>query len=248
MLLLLSLTVVAAAAAAHAELSRQLLPPPTQPLRPSLPANHSRALVATTRIMSFHEVKVCILGDSGVGKSSLVQRFVHNTFTVGNESTIGASYLSKTIVVGDRTIKFNIWDTAGQEKYRALAPMYYRGSQACVIVYDVTSLASYKSVTGWIRELQSHASSEVVLALAANKSDLAPKSAVSVKEAKALADNVGAVFVETSAKNSMNVHQLFVNIVPKLKFSQSRPSSISEPGISLTAQQQLNQAEKKGCC
>ena len=76
--------------------------------------------------MSFHEVKICILGDSGVGKSSLVQRFVHNTFTVGNESTIGASYLSKTIVVGDRTIKFNIWDTAGQEKYRALAPMYYR--------------------------------------------------------------------------------------------------------------------------
>lgn len=197
--------------------------------------------------MSFHEVKICILGDSGVGKSSLVQRFVHNTFTVGNESTIGASYLSKTIVIGDRTIKFNIWDTAGQEKYRALAPMYYRGSQACVIVYDVTSLASYKSVTGWIRELQSHAPSEVVLALAANKSDLTTKSTVSVKEAKTLADNIGAIFVETSAKNSLNVHQLFVNIVPKLRFNQSRPGSLSEPSRVLGTDQE-NQAEKKGCC
>lgn len=195
---------------------------------------------------SFHEVKICILGDSGVGKSSLVQRFVHNTFTVGNDTTIGASYLSKTIVSGDKTIKFNIWDTAGQEKYRALAPMYYRGAQACVIVYDVTSLASYKSVTGWIRELQSHANSEVVLALAANKSDLANRSAVPVIEAKALADSNGAIFMETSARNSLNVHQLFVNIVPKLKFSPPRPS-LSEPSRVL-ASEQGNQAEKKGCC
>ena len=196
--------------------------------------------------MSFHEVKLCVLGDSGVGKSSLVQRFVHNTFTIGNESTIGASYLSKTVVVGDKTVKFNIWDTAGQEKYRALAPMYYRGSQACVVVYDVTSMQSYKSVNGWIRELQSHAPSDCVLALAANKCDLANRAAVPVREAKLLADNVGALFVETSAKNSMNVQQLFVSIVPRLKFNQTRNMGQNDAGRQLTDQD--NQNEKKGCC
>lgn len=96
--------------------------------------------------MTFHEVKVCILGDSGVGKSSLVQRFVHNTFSIANESTIGASFMTKTLIVNQKTVKLNIWDTAGQEKYRALAPMYYRGAAACVIVYDVTSAASFRSV------------------------------------------------------------------------------------------------------
>jgi len=181
--------------------------------------------------MSFHEVKICILGDSGVGKSSLVQRFVHNTFTVGNESTIGASFLTKTVIVGDKTVKFNIWDTAGQEKYRALAPMYYRGSQACVIVYDITSMPSYKSVQGWIRELQSHAPSDVVLALAANKCDLQHRAAVQIKEARALADNIGAVFVETSAKNSQNVNQLFVSLVPRLKFNTSRHNPTTGPTI-----------------
>jgi len=199
--------------------------------------------------MSFHEVKICILGDSGVGKSSLVQRFVHNTFTVGNESTIGASFLTKTIVVGDKTVKFNIWDTAGQEKYRALAPMYYRGSQACVIVYDVTSMPSYKSVSAWIRELQSHAPSDVVLALAANKSDLQPKASVPVKEARALADSIGAVFIETSAKNSVNVNQLFVSLVPKLKLkkpvvSQETSGRRITPGV----ENSDTTSRKTGCC
>ena len=196
--------------------------------------------------MSFHEVKICILGDSGVGKSSLVQRFVHNTFTVGNESTIGASFLTKTIVVGDKTIKFNIWDTAGQEKYRALAPMYYRGSQACVIVYDVTSMQSYKSVSVWIRELQSHAPSDVVLALAANKSDLINRTAVPVKEARALADSIGALFIETSAKNSMNVNQLFVSMVPKLKFKPTT-SGQDDTATKLSDTPSGNQP-KSGCC
>lgn len=196
--------------------------------------------------MSFHEVKICILGDSGVGKSSLVQRFVHNTFTVGNESTIGASFLTKTIVVGDKTIKFNIWDTAGQEKYRALAPMYYRGSQACVIVYDVTSMQSYKSVSVWIRELQSHAPSDVVLALAANKSDLINRTAVPVKEARALADSIGALFIETSAKNSMNVNQLFVSMVPKLKFKPTT-SGQDDTATKLSDTPSRNQP-KSGCC
>jgi Ras-related protein Rab-22 len=88
------------------------------------------------------EVKVVLLGDTGVGKSSLVLRFVTNNFKPYSESTIGASFMSKMIMVQGKPIKFQIWDTAGQEKYHSLAPMYYRGAAAAIIVYDITRSVS----------------------------------------------------------------------------------------------------------
>lgn len=98
--------------------------------------------------------------------------------------------------------------------------MYYRGSQACVVVYDVTSSASYKSVTSWIRELIAHAPSDAILAIAANKIDLASKFTVPVRDAKMLADKYGAIFFETSAKNSMNVNPLFLAVANRIKFNE----------------------------
>jgi len=88
------------------------------------------------------EVKVVLLGDTGVGKSSLVLRFVTNNFKPYSESTIGASFMSKMIMVQGKPIKYQIWDTAGQEKYHSLAPMYYRGAAAAIIVYDITRAVS----------------------------------------------------------------------------------------------------------
>ncbi|KAI1280719.1 Ras-related protein Rab-22A [Halotydeus destructor] len=194
--------------------------------------------------MTFHEVKVCVLGDSGVGKSSLVQRFVHNTFNIANESTIGASFMTKTLVINNATIKFNIWDTAGQEKYRALAPMYFRGAAACIVVYDVTSLSSYRSVHSWVKELQSHAPSDIVLVLAANKCDL-DRRAIPVKDAKAYASNIGALFMETSAKNSFNVNQLYLSIASRLQLD-SKPSS---PNQYISLENELPKYQsKKSCC
>lgn len=144
--------------------------------------------------------------------------------------------------------------SAGQEKYRALAPMYYRGSQACVVVYDVTSSASYKSVSMWIRELLSHAPSNAVLAIAANKCDLASKFTVPVRDAKMLADKYGAIFFETSAKNSMNVNQLFLAVGSKIKFNELPTNSRSEDKITLEStdegqntSQSTNEKRSK-CC
>ncbi|XP_075526823.1 ras-related protein Rab-22A-like isoform X2 [Dermacentor variabilis] len=110
--------------------------------------------------------------DSGVGKSSILQRFVYNTFNSSAESTIGASFMMKNLVLHDRTFKFNIWDTAGQERYRALAPMYYRGAGAAVIVYDITSMESFNAVQSWVRELQLHGDPNIALGIAGNKCDL----------------------------------------------------------------------------
>ena len=100
------------------------------------------------------DVKVVLLGDTGVGKSSLVLRFLSDTFKPFSASTIGASYMSKIIEVQDRTIKFQIWDTAGQEKYKSLAPMYYRGSAAAILVYDITQRESLRTLKMWVAEVR----------------------------------------------------------------------------------------------
>ncbi|RLO12541.1 hypothetical protein DYB28_014328, partial [Aphanomyces astaci] len=151
------------------------------------------------------EVKVVLLGDTGVGKSSLVLRFVTNNFRPYSESTIGASFMSKMLLVGDQAIKYQIWDTAGQEKYHSLAPMYYRGAAAAIVVYDITRKQSLVTLKNWVKELKQLGPDNIVIAIAGNKSDLDDKREVSSATAKAYADEIGAVFIETSAKEDTNV-------------------------------------------
>ena len=118
------------------------------------------------------EVKVVLLGDTGVGKSSLVLRFVTNNFKPYSESTIGASFMSKVIMVHGKPIKFQIWDTAGQEKYHSLAPMYYRGAAAAIIVYDITRANTFNTLKTWVEELKSKGPKDIIIAIAGNKADL----------------------------------------------------------------------------
>merc|ERR1712046_172675 len=112
-------------------------------------------------------------GDSAVGKSSLVLRFVRGQFFEYQESTIGAAFLTQTVALNDTTVKFEIWDTAGQERYHSLAPMYYRGAAAAIVVYDITSTDSFNRAKSWVRELQRQGNPALVMALAGNKSDKA---------------------------------------------------------------------------
>uniref|UniRef100_T1IYH3 GPS domain-containing protein n=1 Tax=Strigamia maritima TaxID=126957 RepID=T1IYH3_STRMM len=159
---------------------------------------------------------VCIISDSGVGKSSIVQRFVHDTFTMDAESTIGASFMTKTLLVDDVTFKFQIWDTAGQERYRALAPMYYRGAGAAIIVYDVTQETTYQSVKTWVKELAAHGPRHIVIAIAGNKCDLEERREVKKRDSITFAESINALFIETSAKTAINVHVLFSEICKRL--------------------------------
>uniref|UniRef100_A0A8D0B9T1 RAB5C, member RAS onco family n=1 Tax=Salvator merianae TaxID=96440 RepID=A0A8D0B9T1_SALMN len=124
------------------------------------------------------QFKLVLLGESAVGKSSLVLRFVKGQFHEYQESTIGAAFLTQTICLDDTTVKFEIWDTAGQERYHSLAPMYYRGAQAAIVVYDITNMETFVRAKNWVKELQRQASSNIVIALAGNKADLASKRAV----------------------------------------------------------------------
>jgi len=163
------------------------------------------------------QFKLVLLGDSAVGKSSLVLRFVKKQFYEYQESTIGAAFLTQTVNVKDYTVKFEIWDTAGQERYHSLAPMYYRGAAAAIIVYDLTNRQSFLRAKTWVKELQKQQGNpNIVIALAGNKLDLAANRQVDAEEAKAYADENNLMFLETSAKTDHNVTALFEAIALKL--------------------------------
>uniref|UniRef100_A0A4W6D6X0 RAB5A, member RAS oncogene family n=1 Tax=Lates calcarifer TaxID=8187 RepID=A0A4W6D6X0_LATCA len=151
------------------------------------------------------QFKLVLLGESAVGKSSLVLRFVKGQFHEFQESTIGAAFLTQTVCLDDTTVKFEIWDTAGQERYHSLAPMYYRGAQAAIVVYDITNEAPL------VQQLMIAciASPNIVIALSGNKADLANKRAV---DFQSYADDNSLLFMETSAKTSMNVNEIFMAI------------------------------------
>lgn len=191
------------------------------------------------------QFKVVLLGESAVGKSSLVLRFVKGQFHEYQESTIGAAFLTQTICIDDSTIKFEIWDTAGQERYHSLAPMYYRGAQAAIIVYDITSQDSFVRAKSWVKELQRLANTNIVIALAGNKADLANKRAVEFDEAQAYADENNLLFMETSAKTAQNVNEIFLAIAKKLPKSEPAAVAPRSQGVDLSRD---NPPASTGCC
>ena len=181
------------------------------------------AAANTGRVFQF---KLVLLGDSAVGKSSLVLRFVRGQFFEYQESTIGAAFLTQTVALNDTTVKFEIWDTAGQERYHSLAPMYYRGAAAAILVYDMTKKSSFEKLQKWVDELKERGPDGIVLCVAANKCDLEEGREVEVAEGAEFAQKSGADFFETSAKNDENVGRIFTTLVTNVqrKSEAARPA------------------------
>ncbi|KAG5203160.1 hypothetical protein JEQ12_002743 [Ovis aries] len=194
------------------------------------------------------QFKLVLLGESAVGKSSLVLRFVKGQFHEYQESTIGAAFLTQTVCLDDTTVKFEIWDTAGQERYHSLAPMYYRGAQAAIVVYDITNTDTFARAKNWVKELQRQASPNIVIALAGNKADLASKRAVEFQEAQAYAEDNSLLFMETSAKTAMNVNEIFMAIAKKLPKNEPQ-NAAGAPGRNRGVDlQENNPASRSQCC
>jgi len=191
------------------------LPPPVQGVNPAAPGLPPR-------------VKLVLLGDSGVGKSCLVQRYVRGAFDPGSKVTVGAAFMSHSLTLPDgKNVKFEIWDTAGQERYASLAPLYYRGASAAIVVYDMTSSDTFAKAKHWITELRKNASGSIVMILVGNKSDLLEHRAVSEEEGRELAERNGMLFVETSAKTAANCALVFESVAKNISGYVEPPTNES---------------------
>jgi len=193
-----------------------------------------------------YQFKLVLLGDTSVGKSSIVIRFVKGQFSEYQESTIGAAFLTQTVPVQDCTVKFEIWDTAGQERYHSLAPMYYRGAAAAIVVYDITSQESFHRAKSWVKELQRQGSPDVVIALAGNKIDRDEEREVGAADAKQYADDNSLYFIETSAKTNVNVRELFLAIARQLPKEPS--TNAEDSGFILDEDDFKPESSSGGCC
>lgn len=196
------------------------------------------------------EVKVVIVGDSDVGKTSLSIRYCHGEFE-SHQPTIGANFLKVRVVVDGTDISLQIWDTAGQERFRSMAPMYYRGAKAAICVFDVTNEESFHRVSTWLRDLKPFADPNCVICLAGNKCDKAEKFDLNMCEE--LAQSIGATFVKTSAMTGEGIAELFDklsrNIATTYKHeSKSRISTREADVMRLGAGADKSKKQGGGCC
>jgi len=155
--------------------------------------------------------KYIIVGDTAVGKSCLLLQFTDKRFTPVHDLTIGVEFGSRTVTINTSPVKLQIWDTAGQEKFRSITRSYYRGAAGALLVYDITRRETFEHLTSWLEDCRKYSSSDITIMLIGNKSDLESSRQVSAQEAAAFAQTHGLVFLETSAKTAHNVEQAFIN-------------------------------------
>ncbi|XP_006000337.1 ras-related protein Rab-11A isoform X1 [Latimeria chalumnae] len=199
--------------------------------------------------------KVVLIGESGVGKSNLLSRFTRNEFNHDSRTTIGVEFSTRTILLDGVSVKAQIWDTAGLERYRAITSAYYRGAVGALLVYDISKHLTYENVERWLKELRDHADINIIIMLVGNKSDLAHIRAVPSEEAQMFAEKNGLMFMETSALESTNVEAAFNSILTGIykKVSKKTGAKTSENTVTLSSAEanRVNPQEgegKKSCC
>ncbi|KAK3736670.1 hypothetical protein QZH41_007766 [Actinostola sp. cb2023] len=162
--------------------------------------------------------KIVLIGDPGVGKTCLVQRFQSGTYVERQGSTIGVDFTMKTIRIDNKRIKLQVWDTAGQERFRTITQSYYRNANGVIIAYDITKKDTFKSVPRWTEDVEKYAPQNVIRILVGNKKDLRAEQEVTLEEAKTFADHFNIEQVlEVSAKDAINVDEAFIGLATALK-------------------------------
>ncbi|CAG7846277.1 Ras-related protein Rab6 {ECO:0000312/EMBL:AAF53168.1} AltName: Full=Protein warthog {ECO:0000303/PubMed:10459009} [Serendipita indica DSM 11827] len=199
-------------------------------------ANPSTPQTADFTSSPLKRTKIVLLGDQSVGKTSLITRFMYDTFDNTYQATIGIDFLSKTMYLEDRTVRLQLWDTAGQERFRSLIPSYIRDSSVAIVVYDITNRASFLSTSKWIDDVRSERGNDVIIVLVGNKADLSDKRQVTHEEASTKATQLNLMFMETSAKAGHNVKSLFKKIAMALPGMDNGAGSTGPAGVEAVAQ------------
>jgi len=195
-------------------------------------------------------VKLLLIGDSAVGKSSLLLRFSDASFSSSFITTIGIDFQIKSIEIDGLKVKLQIWDTAGQERFKTITTAYYRGAMGILLVYDVSSRATFDHVKDWIRQIEQHAEENVNKILVGNKSDVpAEMRQVTYEEGKALAAEYNLPFYETSAKADLEVTEAFEGITKDVvdRLGKEGARRGPKPGINLP-RDKPDGNKKKACC
>ncbi|XP_010682035.2 ras-related protein RABD1 [Beta vulgaris subsp. vulgaris] len=191
--------------------------------------------------------KLLLIGDSSVGKSCLLLRFADDSYVDSYISTIGVDFKIRTVELDSKTVKLQIWDTAGQERFRTITSSYYRGAHGIIIVYDVTEMESFNNVKQWLNEIDRYANESVCKLLVGNKCDLVENKVVDTQMGQALADELGIPFLETSAKDAINVEQAFLTMAGEIKKKVAhQPAAKKSTGTVPIKGQPIQQ--KSSCC
>ena len=192
-------------------------------------------------------MKLIIIGDSGVGKTCFLMRFADESFTTSHISTIGIDFKIKPITIDAKTIKLQIWDTAGQDRFRTITQTYYKGAMGVILAYDCTDENSFNNVRNWIKQLEAHATPGVSKVLIGNKSDSASKK-IDPARGKALADEYKMGFFETSAKNNISVKETFFYLAREIKSKNTPNGTQTAGGLKLGYDATKDGKTKGSCC
>ena len=166
-------------------------------------------------------IKVILIGDSGVGKTNIMSKFLKNQFMENSKATVGVEFGSKLFIHENHKIKAQIWDTAGQEKYKAITGAYYKGSKGALVIYDITRKETFANIEKWVNDLKTAGDPKITIIIIGNKSDLADKRQITKEEGEEKAKSFGCAFLETSAFNGENIDKAFDIMVKEIyeKFS-----------------------------
>ena len=198
--------------------------------------------------------KVVLLGDSGVGKTCIISRYISGAFDQNSPTTNGASYASKILEFPklNKKISVDIWDTAGQEKYKSLTKFFYKDAAVAILVYDITSKETFENMKKfWYEQLQEFGSKKIILGIAGNKCDMYEREEVNENDAKEFAESKGAFFEITSAKNNTGINELFMNaanrfVDPNFKSNSDEEKQQADQGEgNIKLEENDNKKEKK---
>ena len=198
-----------------------------------------------------YKFKIVIIGDSGVGKTNLVRRFIQNSFTLNTQATVGCEFYSNNYSINDKLFKVEIWDTAGQERYKSITAAYYKGASGAILVYDVTNRTSFNNVDRWFQEIKDCSSADIKILMVGNKTDLEDKIVVSKEMSSNKASDLNIPVIETSALNASNVKEAFhlmIKEIYKVVIGKMDENNLNNNNTYNVLDSGIDLNRKKWCC